>query len=165
MVPGCSSDTPANPKRERALRLVACRQRCIVPIVCFLASILALSHIFLCAVFGQIASQPPASQSLLEHYELAQRAQTAGDLRHAEFEYQLFLADALHRLANGRANARDFVQALPWFEEALRLAPHDERCAWTTGERRLPPETCCRPSGWLVWQWITIREAQKLTFC
>jgi tetratricopeptide (TPR) repeat protein len=125
MVPGCSSDTPANPKRERALRLVACRQRCIVPIVCFLASILALSHIFLCAAFGQIASQHPAPQSLLEHYELAQRAQTAGDLRHAEFEYQLFLADALHRLANGRANARDFVQALPWFEEALRLAPHD----------------------------------------
>jgi tetratricopeptide (TPR) repeat protein len=77
------------------------------------------------AAFAQSHSEHAAPKSLLEHYEIAQDAQTAGNLQRANFEYELFLADALHHLAKGRANAKDFAQAFVWFEEALRLAPHD----------------------------------------
>lgn len=125
MAPGCSRDTPADARGGQDHKLVVYRLRCVVPILCFFATILVISHTCLHAAFGQIASRNPAPKSLLEHYDLAQSAQTAGDLHRAEFEYKLFLADALHRLANGRANAKDFAQALPWYEEALRLAPHD----------------------------------------
>lgn len=37
----------------------------------------------------------------------------------------MFLAEALDRLAGNRANIGDFGKALPWFEEALDLAPND----------------------------------------
>src|ERR1700722_8338941 len=77
------------------------------------------------AAFGQVADRDSAANSLLEHYDLAHGAQKAGDPQHARFEYEMFLAEALHRLANGRANAKDFAQALSWYADAIHLKPHD----------------------------------------
>jgi tetratricopeptide (TPR) repeat protein len=91
------------------------------------AIILVFAHGCLPAAFGQAPSQRATSKSVFQHYDLAESAQTAGDFNRAEFEYELFLADALHSLANGRANAKDFARALPWYEEALRLSPRDAK--------------------------------------
>jgi tetratricopeptide (TPR) repeat protein len=77
------------------------------------------------AAFGQVADRDSAPNSLLEHYDLAHGAQKAGDPQHARFEYEMFLAEALHRLANGRANAKDFAQASSWYADAIHLKPHD----------------------------------------
>lgn len=123
MARGFSRDTPAETSRRQSHSVGACTLRFAV--VCFLAIVFPLSHGCLLAAFAQSHSEHAAPKSLLEHYEIAQDAQTAGNLQRANFEYELFLADALHHLAKGRANAKDFAQAFVWFEEALRLAPHD----------------------------------------
>ena len=65
--------------------------------------------------------QPPIQQ----HYDAAYRFQSTGDLGRAGSEYKLFLAEALHRLANGRANIGEYAEAIPLYEEALQLAPGD----------------------------------------
>jgi tetratricopeptide (TPR) repeat protein len=123
MARGFSSDTPEETSRRQSHRVGACTRR--VPVACFLAIVFPLSHCCVLAAFAQSNRELAAPKSLLEHYELAQDAQTAANLQRANFEYELFLADALHRLATGRANAKDFAPAFAWFEEALRLAPHD----------------------------------------
>jgi tetratricopeptide (TPR) repeat protein len=123
MARGFSRDTPAETSRRQSHSVGACALRFAV--VVFLAIVFPLSHSSMLAAFAQSKSEHAAPKSLLEHYEIAQDAQTAGNLERANLEYELFLADALHHLAKGRANAKDFAQAFVWFEEALRLAPHD----------------------------------------
>ncbi len=68
------------------------------------------------------SSQP---DSLKRHYDAAQNYERAGDQSHAVLEYQAFLSEALHRVANGRAEVGEFHTALPLFEEASQLAPLD----------------------------------------
>jgi tetratricopeptide (TPR) repeat protein len=58
-----------------------------------------------------------------QHYDAAYRFQDAGELAEAGTEYRLFLAEALHRVANGRASIRQYNQALPLYEEAAAFAP------------------------------------------
>ena len=123
MARGFSRDTPAETNRRQRHSVGACTLRFAV--VCFLAIVFPLSHGSMLAAFAQSNREHAAPKSLLEHYEIAQDAQTAGNLERANLEYELFLADALHHLAKGRANEKDFAQAFVWFEEALRLAPHD----------------------------------------
>src|ERR1700679_834311 len=50
--------------------------------------------------------------SMRQHYEAAYRFQSSGDLARARLEYELFLADALHEVGNGRANIRQYARAL-----------------------------------------------------
>jgi tetratricopeptide (TPR) repeat protein len=59
------------------------------------------------------------------HYDSAFKLQNAGDLTQANSEYKLFLAIALHRMANGHANNGDYAHAVPIYDEALRLSPDD----------------------------------------
>lgn len=61
--------------------------------------------------------------SLQEHYDSAQRFLKEGSLDSAAAQYRAFLADALGRLAVGRANAGDYIPAASTFGEALELAP------------------------------------------
>jgi tetratricopeptide (TPR) repeat protein len=63
--------------------------------------------------------------SMRQHYNAAYRFQSAGDLSQAGLQYELFLADALHEVGNGRANIREYARALPLYEEALEVAPAD----------------------------------------
>ena len=123
MARGFCRDTPAETSRRQSHSVRAWTLR--LAVVCFLAIVFPLSQGCLLAAFAQSKGEHAAPKSLLEHYEIAQDAQTAGNLERANFEYELFLADALHHLAKGRANAKDFAQAFVWFEEALQLAPHD----------------------------------------
>jgi tetratricopeptide (TPR) repeat protein len=78
-------------------------------------------------IFGGGASQSTLSFSsdMHRHYDAAYRYQSAGDKAQAEMEYRLFLADALHAVANGRANIGEYAKAVPLFDEALTFAPND----------------------------------------
>src|ERR1700761_5708815 len=58
---------------------------------------------------------------LQEHYDAAQTFQGNGDLTYAASEYRLFLSEALHRVANGRAKVGEYLEAVPLFDEALAL--------------------------------------------
>ena len=60
--------------------------------------------------------------SMRQHYDAAFRFQAAGDLAQAGMQYKLFLADALHELGNGRADIKEYVRALPLYEDAIGLA-------------------------------------------
>jgi tetratricopeptide (TPR) repeat protein len=63
--------------------------------------------------------------SLREHYDAAETMQGKGDLAQAAFQYKLFLAEALHRVANGRAQIGKYPEAVPLFDEALALTPNN----------------------------------------
>ena len=77
-------------------------------------------------VFGQANSKPRSADSPLQtHYEAAETLQGKGDLAKAASEYKLFLAEALHRVANGRAQVGEYSQAAPLFDEALTFTPDD----------------------------------------
>ena len=76
------------------------------------------------ALGATVCGAAPAS-SMQQHYDSAYRFQSTGNLTQAAVEYKLFLADALHRLANGRANTGEYAKAIPLYEEALKLAPGD----------------------------------------
>jgi tetratricopeptide (TPR) repeat protein len=76
------------------------------------------------ALSAAVCGAAPAS-SMQQHYDSAYRFQSAGNLTRAAVEYKLFLADALHRLANGRANTGEYAKAIPLYEEALKLSPGD----------------------------------------
>jgi tetratricopeptide (TPR) repeat protein len=60
-----------------------------------------------------------------QHFESAQKAEQAGDHDAAASEYRAFLAEALHRVANGKAETGDFNAAAPLFDEALSFVPQD----------------------------------------
>jgi tetratricopeptide (TPR) repeat protein len=60
-----------------------------------------------------------------EHYEAAYRLQGAGDVHDADQEHRLFLAAAMHHVANARANIGEYSQAAPLYDEAARLNPAD----------------------------------------
>jgi tetratricopeptide (TPR) repeat protein len=63
---------------------------------------------------------------LKQHYDAADRYARAGDSDRAVAEYRLFLAGALHQIANGKAETGFFENAAPLFEEALTLSPDDK---------------------------------------
>jgi tetratricopeptide (TPR) repeat protein len=67
----------------------------------------------------------PVVDPLQQHYEAANKFLQSGDQEHAVVEYKAFLAQALHRIANGKADAGEFDAAAPLFEEALTFSPGD----------------------------------------
>ncbi len=76
-------------------------------------------------LLGLSSGAAPSTPPLQQHYDAAYRYQSAGNLARAAAEYKLFLADVLHRLANGRANTGEYAQAIPLYDQALKLAPND----------------------------------------
>ncbi len=77
-------------------------------------------------VYGQSAAKPHSTaSSLQQHYNAAETLQGKGDLTQAASEYKLFLADALHQIANGRAYVGRYPEAVPLYDEALALSPND----------------------------------------
>ena len=78
------------------------------------------------SAYGQSAAKPHATaSSLQQHYDTAETLQGKGDLSQAASQYKLFLAEALHRIANGRAHVGRYPEAAPLYDEALRLTPND----------------------------------------
>jgi tetratricopeptide (TPR) repeat protein len=72
-----------------------------------------------------VSSTHSSELSMRQHFDAAYRFQSSGDLSQARLQYELFLADALHEVGNGRANIREYARGLPLYEEALELAPAD----------------------------------------
>lgn len=94
-----------------------CWQVTAVLVFCF-----ATGKISLC----QRAKKAPAhAPDLQQMYDSAQRAQSTGDLAAATRDYQGFLADTLHHLADGYVRAGDYSGGAKLFEEALAVGPED----------------------------------------
>jgi tetratricopeptide (TPR) repeat protein len=71
--------------------------------------------------------QAPASaeSQAQQHYDEAFRLQGEGQIPQADAEHKLFLAVALHYVANARANLGEYAEAVPLYDEALDLTPGD----------------------------------------
>jgi tetratricopeptide (TPR) repeat protein len=77
-----------------------------------------------------LAAQVPGKASTSEtemrkHYDAAYRLQAAGNVEEADREHRLFLDEALHHVANVRANIGEYARAEPLYQEALQLDPDD----------------------------------------
>ena len=72
------------------------------------------------------AVESTTDASLQEQYDAAQRLQSTQDFAQAGFQFRLFLAEALYRIANDRAHIGEYSQAAPLFERALKLAPNHD---------------------------------------
>jgi tetratricopeptide (TPR) repeat protein len=77
------------------------------------------------AQVSDAASSDQQQDTLKLHYEAAGRYARSGEQDQAALEYKVFLAEGLHRIANGEASAGEFATAVGLFDEALSLAPHD----------------------------------------
>lgn len=86
-------------------------------------SVLVLLFGFAASIYGQRASSPSPSDSLQQHYDAAETLLSQNNLAQAESQFKLFLAEALHRVANGRAQLGQYADAAPLFEEALTFSP------------------------------------------
>ncbi len=84
-----------------------------------------LLHLTVYLALGATVYGAAPASSMQQHYDSAYRFQSTGNLKQAAVEYKLFLADALHRLANGRVNTGEYAKAIPLYEEALKLSPDD----------------------------------------
>jgi tetratricopeptide (TPR) repeat protein len=74
--------------------------------------------------FGQGTGKSAAPTTALQQmYEAAQSAQSAGDLPRAAQNYQVFIANALERFADGYMRAGDYSSGAKFFEEALAVEP------------------------------------------
>ncbi len=90
------------------------------------------------AVSGQGVSKARTAESpLQQHYDAAEASQAKGDLAQAATEYKLFLAEALHRVANGRAQVGEYSEAAPLFDEALAFTPDNSPLAMDYAEAAL----------------------------
>lgn len=77
-----------------------------------------------------LSANAPAQQAspdieMHRHYDAAYRLQQAGDMEGADGEHRLFIAEALHRVANARANIGEYSQAEPLYEDALQFTADD----------------------------------------
>ena len=107
-------ETPLNVKTSSSLPVL------------FLVLIAGLSPQLATLAQAQTAPASHSAESQMQHhYDAAFRLQNAGNLPQANLEYRLFLAIALHRMANGHANIGDYAHAAPLYDEALKLAPED----------------------------------------
>jgi len=70
-------------------------------------------------------SNPPSNEAMRRHYDAAFRLQSQGRTAEADAEHKLFLAAALERVADARANIGEYGQAAPAYEEAVQLSPGD----------------------------------------
>ena len=76
-------------------------------------------------LLAPVAASPQSQDPLQQHYEAASKFLQASNPERAATEYKAFLAEALHRIANGKADAGQFNAAGSLFEESLALSPDD----------------------------------------
>jgi tetratricopeptide (TPR) repeat protein len=73
---------------------------------------------------GMVVAQ--ADDPMKQHYQAASQAAQSGDRQHAGVEYKAFLAEALHRAANGKADAGQFSSAVALYQQAVDFSPADQ---------------------------------------
>ena len=76
-------------------------------------------------LLASVAASPQGQDPLQQHYDAASKFLQASNPERAATEYKAFLAEALHRIANGKADAGQFNAAGSLFEESLALSPDD----------------------------------------
>jgi tetratricopeptide (TPR) repeat protein len=76
---------------------------------------------------GAMTAQQPASleSAMRQHYDAAERLLATSDTHQADFEFRLFLADALAQIAGDRSHIGQYTRAVPLFEHAIELAPNN----------------------------------------
>jgi tetratricopeptide (TPR) repeat protein len=74
--------------------------------------------------FAQATHRSPEAE-MRAHYDAAYRLQAAGDIAGADREHRLFLSEALHHVANARANIGAYDRAAPLYDQALRFDPRN----------------------------------------
>jgi tetratricopeptide (TPR) repeat protein len=79
------------------------------------------------AIAGTVSQKSAelAKSQMEQAYDAAYLLQESGELAKADIEHRRFLAAALRRIANGRASTGDYANAVPIYDEALRLEPGD----------------------------------------
>ena len=111
------------PTRKPSLCLSLCRGALVSTNLPLFLSLLLVSAPYSHAQTTETRSSQ--ADSLATHYEAAQRAQSTGDTARAEQEYELFLSQALQRLASRRAASGASRQAVDLLHDALELTPND----------------------------------------
>ncbi len=76
-------------------------------------------------LLASVAATAQSPDPLQQHYEAAGKFLQSGDQDRAAAEYKAFLGEALHRIANGKADAGEFNAADSLFEQSLSLSPGD----------------------------------------
>ncbi len=87
------------------------------------AAWLACLSVALTYPYCRAQSTSVPGSDLQQQFDLAQRAQAAGDFAHAAEGYRRFLQNTLLRLADGQSRAGDYHAATALFDEALAVDP------------------------------------------
>jgi len=91
----------------------------------------------------------PATDSMEAHYAAARDSLLHSDYRRATTETNAFLAEALHRVANARAQTGELSLAVESFGEALRFAPNDANLLADFGSVRFDQSQLPEAESWL----------------
>src|SRR5260370_6910922 len=83
------------------------------------------------------------------HYAAARDSLLHSDYRRATTETNAFLAEALHRVANARAQTGELSLAVESFGEALRFAPNDANLLADFGSVRFDQSQLPEAESWL----------------
>jgi tetratricopeptide (TPR) repeat protein len=73
-----------------------------------------------------VQSSPSPAASLQSSFDAAQAYQKNGDFAQASLQFQVFIANALDRLAASRSNIGDYARSSALFDEALAIAPNNQ---------------------------------------
>ena len=72
-----------------------------------------------------ISNAQPAAMSMQHHYNAAEQYQSENEFEQAKIQYQLFLAEALRKIASNRVHLGKYEEATPLFDAALKITPND----------------------------------------
>ncbi len=72
-----------------------------------------------------ISSAQPVAMSMQQHYDAAEQYQSENEFEQAKNQYQLFLAEALRKIASNRVHLGKYEEATPLFDAALKITPND----------------------------------------
>jgi tetratricopeptide (TPR) repeat protein len=73
-----------------------------------------------------VQSSPRPAASLQSYFDAAQAFQQNGDFAQASLQFQVFIANALDRLASTRSTIGDYARSSALFDDALAIAPNNQ---------------------------------------
>jgi tetratricopeptide (TPR) repeat protein len=104
------------------------RSALLLPVLTILAMLSAAQTVRPRKPAGPPQSAPARSarpDDLQQHYDAARTFEIGGDQEKAVSEYQIFIAEALRRIGNARARAKDFDHASQAFDQAIAFRGDD----------------------------------------
>jgi tetratricopeptide (TPR) repeat protein len=119
--PQCACARSGRQNRRHQFRRRARGLAQVASLACAFAASGSITH----AQGGLSAGNGSAATSLKQHYDSAHNFQSLGDMAQAAGEYKAFLTEALSALGESHAAAGDAADAIPLFEEAMKITPDD----------------------------------------